>query len=80
MHINLVQENTEVIGRHKNWDFVLFKETLKIKYLNSILNPGLKVSKEPQEFLIHGNITYTWLFKALLHSRYDILFYEILFS
>ena len=44
MHINLVQENTEVIRRHKNWDIVLFKETLKIKYLNSILNPGLKVS------------------------------------
>ena len=29
--INLVQDNTEIIDRHKNWNILLFKEALKIK-------------------------------------------------
>ena len=40
--INLVQDNTEIIDRHKNWNILLFKEALKIKELNPILNSGLK--------------------------------------
>ena len=48
--INLVQDNTEIIDRHKNWNILLFKEALKIKELNPILNSGLKASKELQLF------------------------------
>ena len=44
--INLVQDNTETIDRHKNWNILLFKEALKHKELNPILNSGLKASKE----------------------------------
>ena len=29
--INLVQDNTEIIDRHRNWNILLFKEVLKIK-------------------------------------------------
>ena len=57
--INLVQDNTEIIDRHKNWNILLFKEALKIKESNPILNSGLKASKELQLFWIHGNVTYT---------------------
>ena len=32
-HINLVQENTEIIDRHKNWNILSFKEALKIKFV-----------------------------------------------
>ena len=45
-HFNLVQDNTEIIDRHKNWNIILLKEALKIKELNPIVNSGLKVSKE----------------------------------
>ena len=38
--INLVRDNTEIIDRHKNWNILLFKEALKIKELNPILNSG----------------------------------------
>ena len=48
--INLVQDNTEIIDRHKNWNTVLFKGALKIQELNPILNSVLKVSKELQLF------------------------------
>ena len=48
--INLVQDNTEIIDRHRNWNILLFKEALKIKELNPILNSGLKASKELQLF------------------------------
>ena len=48
--INLVQDNTEITDRHKNWNILLFKEALKIKELNPILNSGLKASKELQLF------------------------------
>ena len=48
--INLVQDNTEIIDRHKNWNILLFKEALKIKELNPILSSGLKASKELQLF------------------------------
>ena len=44
--INLVQDNTKIIYKHKNWNILLFKEKLKIKELNPILNSGLKASKE----------------------------------
>ena len=48
--INLVQDNTTIIDRHRNWNILLFKEALKIKQLNPILNSGLKASKELQLF------------------------------
>ena len=48
VRINLVQDNTEIIDRHKNWNILLFKEALNIKELNPILNSGLKASKELQ--------------------------------
>ena len=44
--INLVQDNFEIIDRHKNWNILLLKEALKIKELNPIMNSGLKASKE----------------------------------
>ena len=48
--IDLVQDNIEIIDRHRNWNILLFKEALKIKELNPILNSGLKASKEFQLF------------------------------
>ena len=48
--INLVQHNTEIIDRHRNWNDLLLKEALKIKELNPILNSGLKASKALQLF------------------------------
>ena len=41
-----MQDNAEIINRHKNWNTVLFKGVLKIKELNPVLNSGLKISKE----------------------------------
>ena len=64
--INLVQDNTEIIDRHKNWNILLFKEAQKIKESNSIFNSELKASKELQLFWIDGNITYTNLFNIQL--------------
>ena len=29
--INLVQMNTRIIDRHKNWNILLFKEAIKMK-------------------------------------------------
>ena len=48
--INLVQMNTRIIDRHKNWNILLFKEAIKIKEKKLILNTGLKASKELQLF------------------------------
>ena len=45
--INLVQNNTKIIDRHKNRNILLFKEVLKI---DPILNSGLKVSKKLKLF------------------------------
>ena len=50
ININLVQDNTEIIDRHKNWNILLSKEVLKIKEFNPIVNSGLKASKELQLF------------------------------
>ena len=47
-HVNLVQMNTQIIDRHRNWNVLLFKEAIKIKKIKPILNTGLKVSKELQ--------------------------------
>ena len=47
-YINLVQGNTAIIDRHKNLKTLSFKEALKIKELNPILNFGLKASKKLQ--------------------------------
>ena len=44
-HINLVQINTKVIDRHKNW-FILLLTATKVKENKLILNPGLKASNE----------------------------------
>ena len=49
-HIKLVEDNAETIDKHENWDISLFKEARKIKELNTILNSGLKASKELQLF------------------------------
>ena len=49
-HVNLVQMNTRIIDRHKNWKVLLFKETIKIKETKPTLNTGLKASKELQLF------------------------------
>ena len=48
--INLVQMNTRIIYRYKNWNILLFKEAIKIKEKKPILNTGLKASKELQLF------------------------------
>ena len=47
---NLVQMNTRIIDRHKNWNILLFKEAIKIKEEKPILNTGFKTSKELQLF------------------------------
>ena len=49
-HINLVQDNTEISDGQENWNILLFKEALKTKKLNPILNSGLKAYKELQLF------------------------------
>ena len=49
-HINFVQINTRMIDRHKNWNILLFKETMKIKEKKPIFNTGLKAFKELQLF------------------------------
>ena len=49
-HVNLVQMNTRIIDRHKNWNVFLFKEAIKIKEIKPTLNTGLKASKELQVF------------------------------
>ena len=48
--MNLVQDNTEIIDRNRNWIIPFFKEALKIKELNPTLSSGLKASKELQLF------------------------------
>ena len=57
--INSVQNNTEIVDRHKKWNILLFKEALKLKELKAILNSGLKASKELQLFGIDENVIYT---------------------
>ena len=47
---NLVQMNTRIIDRHKNWNILLFKEAIKIKEKKPILNTGFKTSKKLQLF------------------------------
>ena len=49
-HINLVQMNTQIIDRHKNWNILPFKEAIKIKEITPSLKIGLKASKELQLF------------------------------
>ena len=46
--VNLVQMNTRIIDRHKNWNFLVFKEAIKIKEIKPTLNTGLKASRELQ--------------------------------
>ena len=46
--INLVQDNSEIIDWHKNWNILFLKEALKVKELNPILNSILKNFKELQ--------------------------------
>ena len=44
-HVTLVQMNTRIIDRHKNWNVFLFKEAIKIKEIKPTLNTGLKTFK-----------------------------------
>ena len=48
--INLVQMNTRIIDRRKNWNILLFKEAIKVKENKLILSNALKMSKEVQLF------------------------------
>ena len=48
--INLVIDNTIIIARYKNFNILLFKETLKINERKPTLNKGLKTSMELQLF------------------------------
>ena len=48
--IYLVIDNTNIIGRYKNFNIFLFKEALQINERKPILNTGLKESKELQFF------------------------------
>ena len=43
--INLVQMNTRIIDRHKNWNVLLFKEAIKTKEIKLILNNGFESFK-----------------------------------
>ena len=49
-HINLFIDNTIIIARYKNFNILLFKETLKINERKPTLNKGLKASKKLQLF------------------------------
>ena len=51
--INLVQMNTQIIDRHRNWNILLFKEAIKIKEIKPSLNIGLKASKEFSELFVN---------------------------
>ena len=44
--INLVIDNTNIIGRYESLNILLLKEALKINETKPILNIGLKASKE----------------------------------
>ena len=48
--INLVQMFKRLIDCHKHWNILVFKEAIKIKERKTILNTGLKASKELQLF------------------------------
>ena len=43
--VNLVQMNTRIIDRHKNWNVLLFKEAIKTKEIKLILNNGFESFK-----------------------------------
>ena len=40
--INLVQDNTEITDKHKNWNILLFKGALKIKRIKSNFEPWIE--------------------------------------
>ena len=44
--VNMVRENTKVIGKSKNWLTLAFRESLAIKQRKPELNKGLKSCKE----------------------------------
>ena len=46
ININIVKDNLRIIGSHRNWSVLLYKEAIKIKELKPLLNIGLKASKE----------------------------------
>ena len=48
--INLVQMNTRITDRHKNWSILLFKEVIEIKEKKPVFNTDLKASKELELF------------------------------
>ena len=48
--INLVIDNTNIIGRYESLNILLLKEALKINETKPILNIGLKASKELELF------------------------------
>ena len=43
--INLLQINSRIIDRHKNWNVLLFKEAIKTKEIKLILNNGFESFK-----------------------------------
>ena len=43
--INLLQINSRIIDRHKNWNVLLFKEAIKIKEIKLTLNKGFESFK-----------------------------------
>ena len=44
--INIIINNVRIIDSHRNWNVLLYKETVKIKELKPSLSIGLKASKE----------------------------------
>ena len=46
ININIVKNNVRIIDSHRNWNVLLYEEAIKIKELKSLLNNGLKASKE----------------------------------
>ena len=46
--VSLVQMNTRIINPHKNWNVLLFKESIKVKEIKPTLSTGLKASREWQ--------------------------------
>ena len=42
ININIIMNNVQIIDCHRNWNVLLYKETLKVKELKPLLNNRLK--------------------------------------
>ena len=60
--LNIVHNNTRILGKTYDWLTLLFMEALFIKELNSTFNVGLKATKNLQLFRHTISVIITYLF------------------